>query len=160
MMKVTYQRKQTYASFSRRNSSVRRASSSDSLSWFSRGLRSQTIFEDLKLIVLFSQNAQKMILLQLIFLHFRLVSKIAKLYQRLNYRKCVISSRSWIVAALLVTIFNLLCKMDLKKCPIWKLTVVTRVWTLKSYGMYLCWWDSLWLFVPALFWWEKSKFTK
>ena len=116
-MKVTYQRKQTYASFSRRNSSVRRASSSDSLSWFSRGLRSQTIFEDLKLIVLFSQNAQKMILLQLIFLHFRLVSKIAKLYQRLNYRKCVISSRSWIVAALLVTIFNLLSKMDLKKCP-------------------------------------------
>ena len=37
--------------------------------------------------------------------------------ENLWYRKCVIKSRSWIVAALLVTIFNLLSKMDLKNCP-------------------------------------------
>ena len=42
------------------------------------------------------------------------------------YRKCVISSRSWIVAALLVSILNLLSRIDPKKCPKIIVTAVTN----------------------------------
>ena len=43
-----------------------------------------------------------------------------------TYHKCFISSRSWIVAAPLVTIFNLLSKTDLKKCQKRIVTAVTN----------------------------------